>query len=429
MPNSPDSLITTTAIPAAATAALALLDVEGMIATLVQLVQTPSVYNPAEPGANEAAVAALIVDVLRSWGLQPQVAEIAPGRPNIVADLVGTRSSDGIHPRTSAPRLLLMEGHSDVVTPGNLAAWTYDPFGATIVGRRLYGRGAADMKGGVAAMLYAARAIQLAGAPFDGILRLLIPVDEEGMMSGIKALVAAGYADGALGAIVCEPEGGEVCIAQKGSLRLRLISYGRIAHGAMPREGVNALAGLVRVLNKVLDLEAQLANIYGEHPLLGPAYISPTVAQAPTYGDYSQINCLPDRAEAYLDIRSFPAIEHTALIGRIRRLMEEVRSEQSAYRFGIDVIDDRPSTETAPFHPVVRSLVNAHERIYGSSPALGGVPGSTDGTIITRDRNIPVVVYGPGDKHIPHQPDEYVDLDDVARAAQVYIIAALDLLA
>ncbi|NJM05185.1 M20 family metallopeptidase [Candidatus Gracilibacteria bacterium] len=247
-------------------------------------------------------------------------------------------------------------------------------------------------------------------------------------MSGIKALVARGYADGALGAIICEPEGGEVCIAQKGSLRLRLISYGRIAHGAMPREGVNALAGLIRVLNKVLDLEAQLAASYGEHPLLGPAYISPTVAQAPTSGDYSQINCLPDRAEAYLDIRSFPAIEHDALIGRIRRLMEDVRTEQPAYRFGIDVVDDRPSTEIAPFHPLVRSLINAHERIYGSAPPLGGVPGSTDGTILARDRNIPVVVYGPGDKHIPHQPDEYVDLDDVARAAQVYIIAALALL-
>ncbi|MFL5801089.1 MAG: M20 family metallopeptidase, partial [Roseiflexaceae bacterium] len=400
--------------------ALAQLDEAAMIAFLRALVRAPSVYLPGVHGANEQAAARLVYEQLESWGWRPRWEEVAPGRPNVIAELAGREGADG--------PLLLFEGHTDVVTPGDPAAWRHDPFGAEIVGRRLYGRGAADMKGGVAAMLFAARALQLAGAPFAGRIRLLAPVDEEGLMLGVKALVARGYADGAAGAIICEPEEREVCVAQKGALRLRLICHGRIAHGAMPESGVNALAGMTRLLARVLDLEAQVQAEQDTHPLLGKPYITPTVCRAPLSGDASQINCLPDACDAFLDIRSLPSMSHTALIERIRGLIEALRAQHPAYRFDIETIDDRPATEVAIDHPLVQALVSAHRRVYGASPAYGGVPGSTDGTILARDRGVPVVVYGPGDKLIPHQPDEFVDLDEVVRAARVYIVATLDFL-
>ena len=404
--------------------ALERLDADGLIAFLQALVRLPSVYAPGVPDANEQAVAALVYDQLRSWGWRPLWEEVAPGRPNVVAELRG-RANESAH---AGSRLLLFEGHSDVVTPGSRAAWSQDPFGGAIMNGRLYGRGAADMKGGLAAMLFAARALQLAGAPFAGRIRLLIPVDEEGLMLGVKALVARGHADGAAGAIICEPEGQQVCVAQKGSLRLRLLSYGRIAHGAMPEEGVNALAGMVRLLSRVLQLETQIQAEYGTHPLLGRPYISPTVARAPVGGDASQINCLPDLCDAFLDIRTLPNIDHAALIARIAALMDAVSAEHPAYRFTLELLDDRPATEVPVRHPLVQAVVAAHRRVYGVAPAYGGVPGSTDGTILTRERGIPVVVYGPGDKRIPHQPDEFVELDEVVRAARVYIIAALTFL-
>ena len=219
--------------------ALEHLDATAMIAFLGDLVRTPSVFLPGVPGANEERAARLVYDLLRSWGWQPLWEEVAPGRPNVIADLAGN-GGDG--------PLLIFEGHTDVVTPGDRAAWRHDPFGAEIEGRRMSGRGTADMKAGVAAMLFAARALQLAGAPFAGRIRLLVPVDEEGLMVGVKHMVARGHADAVAGAIVCEPEEREVCVAHKGSLRLRLLSYGRISHGAMPEEGVNALAGMVRLL-------------------------------------------------------------------------------------------------------------------------------------------------------------------------------------
>jgi succinyl-diaminopimelate desuccinylase len=399
--------------------ALAHLDTATMERVLAELVRTPSVYLPDVPGANEQAAARIVYELLEEWGLAPLWEEVAPGRPNVIAELKG---SLGEGP------LLLMEGHTDVVTPGDPAGWSADPFAGQVVGRRLYGRGAVDMKGGLTAMLFAARALQLAGAPFRGRLRLLVPVDEEGLMLGVKQMVARGHADGAAGCIVCEPEGGELCVAHKGSLRLRLISYGRIAHGAMPDRGVNALAGMVRWLGMVLELEAEIQAEYGEHPLLGRCWISPTVARAPLSGDASQINCLPDLCDAFLDIRTAPPLRHDALVARIEALADELRAAHPAYRFEVEIVDDRPSTEIDPAHPLARAIASAHEQVYGAPPPLGGVPGSTDGTILARDRGVPVVVYGPGDKWLPHQPDEYVDLDDVGRAARVYIAAALDFL-
>jgi succinyl-diaminopimelate desuccinylase len=399
--------------------ALGHLDTEAMEQFLVALVRTPSVFLPDVPGANEEAAARLVFELLQGWGLAPAWEEVAPGRPNVVAEL---RGALGEGP------LLLMEGHTDVVTPGDPAGWSDHPFGGRVAGRTLYGRGAVDMKGGLAAMLFAARAMQLAGAPFRGTLRLLVPVDEEGLMLGIKDMVARGHADGAAGCLVCEPEGGELCVAQKGSLRLRLLSHGRIAHGAMPDKGVNALAGMVRWLARVLELEAELQAEQGAHPLLGPCYISPTVARAPLSGDASQINCLPDCCDAFLDIRTAPPVRHEQLIARIEALGEEVRAAHPAHRFAVEVVDDRPATEIDPAHPLARAVAAAHARIYGAPPPLGGVPGSTDGTILARDRAVPVVVYGPGDKWLPHQPDEHVELDEVARAARVYIITALTFL-
>ncbi len=396
--------------------ALQHLDAAALIAFLRQLVATPSVYQPEQPGANEEAAARLVATQLQAWDWSPIWQLIAPGRPNVIAEIEGPGGPG---------RCLLFEGHTDVVTQGERSAWQFEPFGAEIAAGRLYGRGAADMKGGLAAMLFAVRAIQLSGIPFRGRIRLAIPVDEEGMMLGIKALIAAGYADGVDAAIICEPEEREVCITQKGALRLRLLAHGRIAHGAMPYMGVNALTAMVHLLDRLLRLETRLKQQYGPHPLLGELHITPTVLRAPLDGDASQVNCLPGQCDAYLDIRSLPAISHAEITAAIRCEIDTLCVEYPAYSFDLEILDDRPATEIAAEHPVVQAVQMGHRRVYGCPAVLGGVPGATDGTILWRDRAIPVVVYGPGDKHIPHQPDEFVEIEEVIRAAQVYIIAAL----
>ncbi|MDQ4045084.1 MAG: M20/M25/M40 family metallo-hydrolase, partial [Chloroflexota bacterium] len=215
-------------------AALDLLDIEGLIEALVALVRVPSVYDPSRPDGNESAASGYVEALLRSWDMLYTRREVAPGRPNLVIDLPGV----------AAGPILVMEGHTDVVTVGDRAAWSVEPFAGEIRDGRLYGRGACDMKGGLVAMLFAARALQLAGSDYRGTLRLAILADEEGMMLGAKGFVADGYLDGATAAIVCEPEGDRVCIAQKGAIRLRARFHGKMAHGCMPDEGINPVPAL-----------------------------------------------------------------------------------------------------------------------------------------------------------------------------------------
>jgi succinyl-diaminopimelate desuccinylase len=376
-------------------------DAEGLVAFAQALVRVPSVHRP-EAGGTEAAAAALVAERMRAFGWTPVVEEAAPGRPNVIATVEG-----GLPGPT-----LLLEGHTDVVTEGDRADWSHDPFDGDLVDGRLYGRGAADMKAGVAAMLYAAAALAAAG-PFPGRLLLAALADEEGLMLGAKDFVRRGHAADVAAAIVCEPEGGEVCVAQKGAIRVLVEAHGRMAHGAMPRLGVNPIPPLAELVARCRELEAALRAEAGEHPLLGVPYVTPTLLEA---GSPDQLNVIPGRARLGLDVRTIPAVDHPAFLARLRSLCSEGSR--------LTVVDDRPATETHADHPVVRAVVEAHQAVHGSAPVLGGVPGATDGTILWRDAGIPIVTYGPGGKWIAHQVDEYVELDDLVSSAQVYVEAA-----
>lgn len=377
------------------------IDAGALVAFAQALVRIPSV-NWLSDGLGEGPVAALVADQMRSFGWNPLVEESAPERPNVIAVVEG-----GLPGPT-----LMFEGHTDVVTEGNRAAWSHDPFGGDIFEGRLYGRGAADMKGGLAAMLFAAAAFAEHG-PFPGRLLLAALADEEGLMLGAKDFVARGHGAGVAAAIVCEPEGGEVCVAQKGALRLAVEARGRMAHGAMPEHGLNPIPPLAAFAASCRDLEAQLQDSCGGHDLLGLPYITPTVIVA---GSPDQLNVIPDRAWLGLDVRTTPAVDHESLVNRLRQACGEGLS--------LSVIEDRPATETPADHPVVRALMEAHRRVHGTTARLGGVPGATDGTILARDAGIPIVTYGPGGKWIAHQADEYVEVEQLIRAAEVYLEAA-----
>jgi succinyl-diaminopimelate desuccinylase len=384
-------------------------DHDSVVAFTRELVLIDSVNRPGEAGG-EAEAAAAVAAWMRSSGWDPVTEEVAPGRPNVIARIDGGRPGP----------TLLFEGHTDVVTEGDRAEWTVDPFGGDIVGGRIYGRGAADMKGGLSAMLHAVRAVADSGE-FPGTIVVAVLCDEEELMLGVHDFVRRGHADGVDGAIVCEPEGGEVCATQKGALRLRIDAEGKMAHGAMPHQGKNPLAALGRLLPAIEELESELQTAYGEHPHLGLPYVTPTHLLA---GSIEQMNVIPRDAVLSLDIRTIPGIDHDDIHRRLSELAEPIGDE-----LGVDLrisrLVDRCSTETPADDPVVRAVADAHEEVAGEPPAFGGVPGSTDGTILWRDAGVPVVVYGPGGKWIAHQADEYVEIDDLTRSADVYVAAAL----
>ena len=384
------------------------LDREGLIDFTRRLVRVKSVNRPDE-GLGEAEAAALVVDLAHSFGWSPLVEEVQPGRPNVVIDIDG-----------GAPgKTLLFEGHTDVVTEGDPNDWSFDPFSGDLVDGRILGRGAADMKGGVAALMYAARALELTG-PFPGRLRLAILCDEEENMIGVHHFVDSGHGDGVDGAIVCEPEAGEICTVQKGAVRLRVDLTGEMAHGAMPHQARNPVKAAGQLIGAMVELEAQLQQRFGEHEHLGLPYITPTHFTA---GSLPQLNVIPGSGLLTLDIRTVPGIDHDELRDEIRN-RADVITENTGVEFEFTTLVDRCPTETALDDPIVRAVAEAHSVVTGEEPVYGGVPGTTDGTILWRDAGIPVVVYGPGGKWIAHQADEYVEVDDLIRHAEVYVEAA-----
>ena len=372
-----------------------------------QLVRIPSVHDPAR-GLDEQPAADLVAAQMRSFGWEPQIDEVAPGRPNVIATVDG---GGGPGPT------LMFEGHTDVVTEGD--GWTVEPFGGDVVDGRLWGRGSADMKGGLAAMLFAADAFRRRG-PFPGRIVLAALVDEEGLMLGAKDFVARGRADDIDAVICCEPEGGEICPVAKGALRLRVDLTGKMAHGAMPFQGRNPNRAVGRVIGVLAELEGSLQARAGEHPTLGHVWITPTVLRA---GEPAQMNVMPAGASVWIDVRTTPVIEHRDLLAELTELVAE-----SAAEVGIEselvVIDDRPAVATAEDHPLVAAVTAAHTAVTGSAARLGGVPGATDCTIITSRAGVPSVVYGPGGKWIAHQADEFVEIADLVTHAAVYIEAA-----
>lgn len=384
------------------------IDREALVQFTRELVRIPSVYDPTR-GLDEEPAAELVIEQMRAFGWTPEIDVVAPGRPNVITTI------DGGAPGPT----LMFEGHLDVVTEGDRDAWTHDPFGAELSDGRIWGRGAADMKAGVAAMLFAADELCRRGG-FPGRLVLGALVDEEGMMIGAKDFVARGRAAGIDAAVCCEPEGGEICHVAKGALRLRVDLTGTMAHGAMPFQGRNPNRAAGAVLTALAELEADLQRQHDEHPHLGRVWVTPTVLRA---GDPPQMNVMPKDASIWIDVRTIPSVDHAELVARVADLARE-RAGTSGVAATVEVIDDRPPVATGEDDALVRALWDAHAAVGGSAPRLGGVPGATDGTVLTARGGIPTVVYGPGGKWIAHQADEFVEVEDLLTHADVYVEAA-----
>lgn len=380
------------------------IDADELIGFTQQLVRIRSVYD-SDPPTDESEVAHAVAARMREWGWEPEITEVAPRRLNVVAVL------DGGLPGPT----LMFEGHTDVVSEGDPQTWSFPPYSAEIRDGRMLGRGTADMKGGLAAAMYAARAIEHRG-PFPGRIVVAALCDEEGMMLGAKHFAQQPLAAEIDGVIVCEPEDYEVCAVSKGAMRLRINVHGRMSHGAMPQHGRNPVPVVASIITQLGVLQQRLQDRNGVHEFLGKDTITATVLRA---GDDDQLNVISALAYVLVDVRTTPAVSHEELLFDIRQIAEQTALDADC-KSDVEVIDDRPPVNTPVDTPVVMALVEAHERVIGAAPSYGGVPGTTDGTILVRDAGLHSVVYGPGDKWIAHQADEWVGVDDIITCAQVY---------
>jgi succinyl-diaminopimelate desuccinylase len=399
--------------------ALARVDPDELIALTRELIRIPSVVRPGDPGATEAAVAAHVEEWFRQEGFDVEVQAVAPGRPNVLA-MLGDRAV--------GPTLLL-EGHTDVVTEGDPGQWSHPPFEADVVDGRIYGRGAADMKSGLAAAMIAAAALKRSGARLGGRLVVGALVDEEADMLGVKHLVRTPLGRELTAAIICEPEQNELCLEQRGVVWARVTARGRMAHGAMPEAGVNPIVALSALVREAPRLERRLRMLCARSRYLRPPTVTPTVMTAPVKG-VPQSNVIPAVAQATLDVRLTPGPNADAVAKELDEACRRAADACPGATVEWEAINGfRLATQVDRTEPLVRAMARAVRRATGEPPRYGGVPGSTDGTILRMELGIPIVTCGPGNRLIPHQVDEYVEVGQLIDAARIYVASALAYLA
>jgi succinyl-diaminopimelate desuccinylase len=405
------------------------IDPDELVKLTSELVKINSVWDPAA-GTSEQEAADHVARWAEKQGFEIQIDEVAHGRPNVIITWFAGPGG----------KTLMFEGHTDVVTPGDVSAWSYDPFGAQILGRRMYGRGTNDTKGNLAAMLIAMAALKQSGVELSGTIIGGVLCDEEDQMLGIRDFIERGHADKISGAIICEPQDGLICTTQKGALRAQFTITGRMSHGAMPLSGLNTAPAVAKLITALHDLELEAVKRLGRDEYLGWPSFTPTVIQAPTAGA-PQLNVMPGEARILVDIRTIPGQSHPTIINDLQAMAVEIEQHvRDSYReydkllelernhdhmVAMDILTDRPCTLTDRNDPVVQAADWAIRQISDHNPVYAGVPGATDGTFLWALKNVPIVTLGAGDRQVPHQVDEWVDLDQLVETAKIYAMAAL----
>ena len=303
--------------------ALAAIDPDACVALLQTLIRTRS----TNPPAHEITLATLVRDRLAAAGLVCELLPFEEHRANLIARVKGDGSAPG----------LIFSAHFDTVPEGELP-WDHPPYAAEIHDGRIYGRGAADMKSGMAAMIAAAEAVAASGVALRGDLILAFTSGETSNCIGAKLLAESGKLRDAGAFLVSEPTGLDVGIAEKTALWLRAVASGRTAHGSQPHAGDNAIAKLVAFLARLPQFDFAVAA----HPLLG----HPTIQIGRIQGGVN-INVTPDQAMAELDIRLLPEQDADARHRRPARLRRARASPWSGSTSSLPW-SPRPTTRSSP---------------------------------------------------------------------------------
>ena len=390
------------------------IDNEELIQLTRDLIRIDSVIRP-ETGNTESRV----VEFLASWirreiKVEPLIEEVEPGRSNIIVTIDSGKKGP----------VLMFEGHTDVVSEGDRSKWTYDPFEARVENGRIYGRGSCDMKAGVAVNLITVKSLLASGGLPGGKIRLGIVCDEEGMMIGIKDFIKRGHAKDVDACLVSEPEENQLCLSMKGAIRALIRVHGKMAHGAMPLTGINPNTRMARIILAFEEFESREKNRCGKDEYLGWPSVTFTVVQTPPVGEPYQLNVMPSRSIGYVDIRTVPKQDHDTLRKELQSILDTLSEGDKDFSAEIDYIEDRPVVYMEKSEPIVRAAASAYRDVTGKKEIYNGVPGATDGTFLRAWENIPCLVNGPGPRHIPHQIDEYVDIDELTEAARVYAVTA-----
>ncbi|WP_420449623.1 acetylornithine deacetylase/succinyl-diaminopimelate desuccinylase family protein [Candidatus Palauibacter sp.] len=401
-----------------------------IVAFTAEMIRIPTV-NP--PGECYRDCAELIGRRLGTAGLAVEYVA-AEGRPEHTAayprvNVVGRGAAGAGRPR------LHLNGHFDVVPPGD--GWTVDPFAGVVREGRIYGRGASDMKSGIAAAVFALEALRRAGVDFEGAVDISATVDEEsGGFAGVAHLCEAGIisSDDTRYAIIPEPFGpGRVCLGHRGVYWFDVIAHGHTAHGSMRHLGRSAIDDMGALLETFRTrLAPELATRRSALPVVPEPSRRPSLnVNAITGGqpgEATQSPCVADRCVATFDRRFIPEEPFDEVRAEIARLVASVQDADPERRFTIEERMVVHPTSAPPGSPLVAALSRSVERVIGRPPELVASPGTYDQKHFARIAGIEhCVAYGPGPLEEAHQPDESCAVDDLVASTQVLALVALEL--
>lgn len=366
---------------------------------LTDMVQIESINPDLVPdGAGEARIAEYVADFLRGVGLKTWVQKVEGDRANVIGILQGSGGG----------RSLMLNGHLDTVGVADMEA----PFSARLEDGKLFGRGAQDMKGGLAAALGAVEALAKMSR-MKGDLVLAAVADEEYKSAGTRALVEEIHVDAA---IVMEPTGLEVATAHKGFAWAQIETEGRAAHGSRPQDGVDAIALMGRVLMGIESLEQSLEST-SPHPLLGHGSV-----HASLISGGQELSSYPARCQLSLERRLLPGEDVATFESELREIISTLASNDSTFCARLTMGYSALAFETSRESPIAQALLASAGKVIGSSVKFGAQSFWTDAALLN-DAGIACVLFGPGGSGM-HSALEYVNLEDVATCAETLVDCA-----
>jgi len=375
-----------------------------VVEVLQKLIQLKSV-NP--PG-NERVIAEWAGDYLRKAGLEVELIEHGPERASVLARLKGSGAEPG----------LLFSAHLDTV-PVGAEAWRYPPFDGQVAEGKVWGRGTSDMKGGMAAMMVAVKLLKQAGVTLKGDVILAFTAGEETDSLGALAVAKREDIMPVQALLVSEPSSNDIFVAEKGALWLEISTYGQTAHGSMPDLGRNAILMMNAVINGLMALDIPFEN----HHLLGGFSRSINTIQGGV-----KTNVVPDFCTLSVDMRTVPGQVNSIITQQVQDLLDQLTAEYPGFSGKLSILNDRLPVTTAEDHPLVAKFNQAVKVVRGQPSPPSGVRYYTDAAAYVPAWEIPMIICGPGQAGMAHQPNEFCEVDRLVESVKIYLLATTRLL-
>ncbi len=365
-------------------------------------------FNTVNPPGEEQVASEYVLEALKPYGFEGELLVHADKRATGIARLRGTGELPAV----------MFNGHVDVV-PVGMEPWRYDPFAGEIAEGKVWGRGASDMKGGLAAMIVAAQAVAKSGQKLRGDLIVSATGGEEVNMLGARELAKYPGLGPLQAVIISEPTSNNIALAERGVLWPEITTRGKTAHGSTPHLGKNAVQMMLALIRELEKMEIP----FEPHPTLGNFTRSLDIFRGGT-----QPNVIPDSCVAVYDYRTVPGQDHGQLLAQIEEKIAVLAQTYPDFQASVKAVNDLPPAETLPDDPAVRKFQASASAAAGRQVEIVVMRFATEACIFVPQLGVPCIVLGPGDPALAHQPNEFVEIEAMGEAARMYTRAALDML-